>query len=696
MAESGTETLETRRLCDFIRENQPRILAEWERAVRGHPYSQGLSRPRLIDHLPDLLERVSNMVEAVHTGQHETLERVPEVHALERLEAGYDLEEVAHEYALLRACILRLYEAQAENVGTGNLAVALREVRRFNQTFDEAVSTAVSCYARMRERTLVALDRISEAALGAEDLDTFLPKLLRVILESTESVDSVSLLLREGDTLHMRAAVGVDEELPADFHLQVDEGFAGKVATEQRPLELRSAATNPLVKNPVIHARGIQALYGVPLSHEGVVIGVAKMGSLTAATFSNEDKLLFRVMVQRISSLLYQARLQEREQAQARLLDAILVQLPIGVAVVEAPSGRVLLGNEAFERLWRHPVIYSPDIAGYREYRGFHPDGRPLEPHEWPIARALAGEVVHDVEIGILRGDGTRGVTLHSSAPIRDAEGRILAAVVTTLDITDRKAAEEQQRRMVEFRERFVGIVSHDLRNPLNTVLLSAKALLQSECVVKEQLKNVRRIIGSSERMTRMITDLLDFTRGRLGGGIPIMTKPVNLRHLCHHLVEELETSHPGRELRLEAAGQFLGEWDPDRLAQLVGNLCKNALDYSPEDTPVDLVLHDEGDTVGLEVHNQGAPIPPDQLPHVFEPFRQATTPRPHPASGLGLGLGLFIVQQIVQAHGGTVTVHSTEADGTTFTVKLPRYAPREPRSADPVNPSHLRTPRAE
>ncbi|WPB82533.1 ATP-binding protein [Archangium violaceum] len=666
------------RLYDFIRENQFRILAEWERQVRGHSYSQGLSHPRLLDHLPDLLDRVSNMVETVHhteetvhTAECQTLAEVPEVHALERLEAGYDLEEVAHEYALLRACILRLYEAHAEKVGTGELAVALREVRRFNQTFDEAVSTAVSRYARTRERTLVALERISQAALGSEDLDTFLPRLLRVILESMESVDSVILLLREGDTLRVRATVGVEEEVPADFSLRVGEGFTGKVAAEGRPLELHSAATDPLVKNPIVRARGIRALYGMPLSYKGEVIGVAKMGSLTASSFSNDDKLLFRVMVQRISSLLFQAHLQEREQSQTRLLDAILTQLPVGVAVAEAPTGRLIIGNASFDRIWRRPFIYSPDTEGYREYEGFHSDGRLIEPNQWPIARSLKGEVVQGEEITISRGDGTRGVTLQNSAPIRDAEGRIIAAVVTALDVTDRKAAEEQQRRTVEFRERFLGIVSHDLRNPLNAIRLSADALLHSEYVVGKQSKSVHRILSSAERMGRMITDLLDFTRGRLGGGIPIHRQSSNLRILCRHVLDELEAGHPGRKLRLRASGNFLGEWDSDRLAQVMGNLGKNALDYSLEDTPVDFMLRDEGDTVCLAVHNGGTPIPADQLPYIFDPFRQATTGRGTPASGLGLGL--FIVQQIVHAHGGTVTVSSTEADGTTFAVRLPR-----------------------
>jgi signal transduction histidine kinase len=659
------------RLCDFIRENRHRILEEWEREVRHHPYSQGLSRPRLLNHLPELLDRISHMVETIHTGGHQTLEELPEVHALERLEQGYDLEEVAHEYALLRACILRLYEAHAERVGAGDLAMMLREVRRFNETFDQAVSTAVSRYARTRERTLVALDRISETALGPEDLDTFLPRLLRVIVESTESVNCATLLLCEGDSLRVRASVGLEEEVAAGFQLQVGEGFAGKIAAERRPLELRSAATDPLVRSPLLRDRGIRALYGVPLLYEGEVIGVVHMGSLTAFEFSNEDKLLFRAMVQRISVLLFQARLQEREHSQRRQLDTILAQLPVGVAVAEAPSGRLLLGNQSFEHIWRRPFLYLPDVASYREFTGFHPDGRPLEPHEWPLARALQGEAVQDMELGILRGDGTRGVTLQSAAPILDAGGRIVAAVVTALDITERKADEEQLRRTAEFRERFLGIVSHDLRNPLSTIHLSATALMRSESMVQQHLKSVRRIITSAERMGRMISDLLDFTRGRLGGGIPVTRRPANLRHLCRHVLEELEAAHPERELRLSTQGNLQGEWDSDRVAQLLGNLGKNALDYSAEGSAVDFAVRDEGDSVRVEVHNEGPPIPAEQLPALFEPFRRATVD----TGGSGLGLGRFIVQQIVQAHGGTLTVHSREGDGTTFTVKLPRHS---------------------
>jgi PAS domain S-box-containing protein len=251
-----------------------------------------------------------------------------------------------------------------------------------------------------------------------------------------------------------------------------------------------------------------------------------------------------------------------------------------------------------------------------------------------------------------------------------DASGRPIRFLGTAQDITERKRRELELRQIAEFRERFLGIVSHDLRNPLNAILLSVNALMRADGEVKHHLKNIRRIATSAERMERMIADLLDFTRGRLGGGIPISPRPANLRSICGQVLEELEAGNPQREFRLSTTGDFQGTWDPDRLAQLFGNLGKNAVDYSPEGIPVDFVLRDEGDSVCVEVHNEGPPIPAELLPGIFEPFRRATDEQ-HPTSGLGLGL--FIVQQIAHAHGGRIEVRSNEAEGTTFRVWLPR-----------------------
>jgi PAS domain S-box-containing protein len=228
-------------------------------------------------------------------------------------------------------------------------------------------------------------------------------------------------------------------------------------------------------------------------------------------------------------------------------------------------------------------------------------------------------------------------------------------------DISERKRAEQ-------FRERLIGIVSHDLRNPLHSITLTTELMLMREDVPEPVLAGVRRITRSSDRMSRMITDLLDFTRARLGGGIPVQRQPGNLLELVRTPLEEFEVTHPGRVVLSPGRGPYTGEWDPDRLAQVVSNLVGNALQHGAEDTPVEVALSQDGPAFILTVTNQGEPIPPALLPHVFDPFR-STADR----TRQGLGLGLYIVQQIVLAHDGSITVSSREDTGTTFTVRLPR-----------------------
>jgi signal transduction histidine kinase len=663
------------RLCDFIRSQLPTILARWEQTVRSLPVASPLSARRLLDHMPEVLETIASFTQTAHTGGRASMSGPPEVHALGRLDEGYDLAAVTMEYAVLRTCVLRLYREQ------NGAEVPLEEVERFCCAIDEAIRLSVARYTQARERTLIALDRIAEAALASDDVEKFLHELLRVLLETTASVDSAVILLREGELLRVNATVGLEDKVPEDFRLKVGEGFAGRAAAELRPIDLHAGQDTSILQDEPLRPRGTRALYGVPLLDGEKLVGVAVVGSRTAFEFSATDKLLIRTAAHRATAFITRAQLSalkraaRREAQEARTrLETIVQQLPAGVAIAVAPSGKLVVGNAAFERIWGQPFVPASAIPEYpRHYRGYRLDGRPYAPDEWPLSRALLnGEIVTGEEIIIERRDGTRRHVLHHAAPLRDPEGAIQAAVVTLVDITDLKQAQEEAHRAEDFRERFLGIVSHDLRNPLSAIIASAGFLLDDESLNGRQLRPVQRIARSADRMARMIADLLDFTRGRLGGGIPLSRQPAtNLRHICRHVVDELEASHPGRELRLTAEGHFVGEWDADRLAQVIGNLGKNALDYSPEGTPVDFRLHDEGTALCLEVHNQGAPIPEDRLTHLFEPFRRASQDESRPSPGLGLGL--YIVQQIVQAHGGTIEVRSTVADGTTFTVRLPR-----------------------
>ncbi|MFY0564530.1 PAS domain-containing protein [Archangium lansingense] len=257
-----------------------------------------------------------------------------------------------------------------------------------------------------------------------------------------------------------------------------------------------------------------------------------------------------------------------------------------------------------------------------------------------------------------------------------DATGRPLYMTGAYVDITVQKQQESEARQLAEFERQILGIVSHDLRNPLSVIRISASVLLAREGLDERQSKSLTRIISASDRSTRLIRDLLDFSQARLGGGIPVERKKMDLFELARGVVEELAASHPERRLELTQEGDGGGEWDEDRLAQVLGNLVGNALQHSPPDTAVSVRCRGEPGEVFLEVHNEGSAIEEAILPNLFEPFRRGR----HAGSGAGsVGLGLYITRQLVLAHGGGITVTSREGQGTRFTVRLPRRAPTPP-----------------
>ena len=279
-----------------------------------------LSEAAIVDHFPKILARIAEMVESVHLGTATSLEDFPKDHAVDRLARGFDLDQIVTEYGLLRRSILDLWES---DVGP---AIDLIELRTLDAAFDESLRQSAIKYAQAREKLLRALDRVSEAAVAPGDLEAFLNDLLRVTLEGTESVHTVVVLLREGDTLRVRAALGLEQDLNRTVGMKIGEDFPGLVALEVRPVSVRHAATDPRIKSEIIKAKGVRALYGVPMVRAGEVLGVAHMGSLTAYEFSEEDKLLFRTMVSRATSVLTKiqltADLQRAEAAQRFLSEA--------------------------------------------------------------------------------------------------------------------------------------------------------------------------------------------------------------------------------------------------------------------------------------------------------------------------------------------------------------------------------------
>ncbi|WP_338863060.1 PAS domain S-box protein [Myxococcus stipitatus] len=369
-------------------------------------------------------------------------------------------------------------------------------------------------------------------------------------------------------------------------------------------------------------------------------------------------------------------RLHQAIEAERTQLAAVLEQLPEGVIIAEAPSGRWLLANHRVSTLTGRAIPQSSSVDTFtRAYEACHPDSQPYAPKDWPLARTLrTGEVVQGEEMMLKHEDGHTLTLLISSAPLRDKEGNIIAGVATLADITELRRAQEATLQSARFGERLIAIVSHDLRNPLNAIHLSTTQLLHSEALAERERRLATRIARSSARMTRMILELLDFTRGRLGGGIPIQRAPGDLRAVVRQAVEELEAAWPERTLRVVVnPGHYEGVWDAERLFQVVSNLGGNALQYSAPEAPVTLMLSDRADTVVLDVHNSGEPIAPEVLPRLFDPFRRGRGASQDSGISGGLGLGLYIVEQIVTGHQGRIEVTSSAAEGTLFRVSLPR-----------------------
>jgi PAS domain S-box-containing protein len=281
--------------------------------------------------------------------------------------------------------------------------------------------------------------------------------------------------------------------------------------------------------------------------------------------------------------------------------------------------------------------------------------GRSFSQSDLAFARSLADRAALAIENGRL---------------FREVERARAAASYRLSEETHRRQLAEETAR---FGEMFIGMLGHDLRNPLNAVMMSARLL---ERRGTGDPKAIERILASTARMSTMVRQLLDLTRSRLAGGIPMDKTELDVSALVSEVVDEARRADPHRAIDWRAPGSVPAELDHSRIAQVLSNLIGNALEHGDPAQPVDVTLVSGEHAFEICVHNRGAPIPPELLRIIFDPFRRTTA---RERGSRGLGLGLFISQQIVIAHGGRIEVRSTAEEGTTFTVRLPRAEPLRP-----------------
>jgi PAS domain S-box-containing protein len=335
-----------------------------------------------------------------------------------------------------------------------------------------------------------------------------------------------------------------------------------------------------------------------------------------------------------------------------------LVTTAAAVVWHASADGRVRVEPESWWRFTGTTPQESSDYPAWGWLDNLHPSDRERVRSAWEDSVAASGPYATDHRLR--RGDGSYAWVASRAVPI-PASGPTREWIGTMTDVSDRV-------RIETARDQFIGILGHDLRSPLSAVKMAAH-LLEHSGAGQRTAELAARISRSSRRMEAMIEALLLFARARLGGGIPIERRACALGRLCADQVAEAREAHPGRAIECETSGELDGEWDPDRLEQVLSNLITNAVTHG--DDPIRVTVRGAADEVTLTVTNQGAPIRASLLPTLFEPYQGDELSK-------GLGLGLYIVFEIVHAHGGAITVRSEAGEGTTFRVVLPRRAPAQ------------------
>lgn len=519
-------------------------------------------------------------------------------------------------------------------------------------------------------------------------------QLFDAIVRSVVGVNRVHagslLLLDEDSSLSPVASYGFGP-IPEDlFAIQsAPQQLAARVYEERRVLQMSGLQRVTGDVERQFRQTRIRSLLAAPvIGDRDEFLGVLMVGLLVDHRFDAQAVRKLDALASQVASILETMSAVGRRdfqlqqaQGEQRRLERVVAAVPEALVVTSPPSGMVIAMNTAAHSLFgdipdqdvaQHVRIADPEAASM------------LTPTEISLT---FGEVANDVECVILRSDGREISVLASAAPIHDDYGSVVAVVSAYRDITALKEASR-------LKDEFVSVVSHELRSPLTPirgfVQLVAREL-HREGGHDVQAQRLESVSGHVDRLTRLVDDLLDVSRLR-SGSLEIRPEPIELVSLCRDIVESYHTQVSTHYIRADLpAGTITGEWDRDRIHQVLDNLIQNANKYSPVGSTTVLRLFEQHGEAVIEISDQGAGIDEEQRTAIFGAFYR--TPIASASQVQGLGLGLFITRALVEAHKGSISVDPGESQGSVFTIRLPgAYQTTDDLDVDP-DPTTARPP---
>jgi PAS domain S-box-containing protein len=530
----------------------------------------------------------------------------------------------------------------------------------------EIDSLAEDAERRATER----LSKLNEALLGrtpGEGLISIRELLLQLVLLSCELTGArygaLGVLNPDGASLKDFVYVGIPEETARKIgQLPRGKGLLGAVIHERATIRVANlAADGRSVGFPACHPP-MTSFLGAPLRVGDEVFGNFYLTDKQGGTaFTEEDaRLLERFSTQASLTVAYARQAEEEER---RMFEIVVRHAPHAIVYFPVDREGEVLGNPAASRMLGR-ITRGNDSA--RTYDLKHRDGRPLTEDELPSTRALREEAVVNLETVIdrRRSGGEPIPALVSAAPVRSESGAKLGAVVIFQDITALK-------QLQHLSQDFMTLVAHDMRTPLQSVLMQLEVLLlrSQGSAAEVPITALHAMRRSGQQLNRLVHDLLDASRIE-ARGVTLDVATVSVPELASSIVSQVQEALGTHSVTLEVAGTPPAvSADPRRVEQILTNLLENASKYSAEGTPIRVEVAEAGGGATLSVHDEGPGISPEDLPRLFDRYFQTERAR---AKRQGLGLGLFITKGLVEAHGGTITVESEPGAGSTFRVWLP------------------------